>query len=326
MLAWLVLIVAFIILAKCADLFVESAVVIADRFKIPKLVIGIVLVSLATTTPEMTVSLISAFRGKPEMALGNAIGSVICDDGIALALAGIVSVGVITIQPRVLKISATFLILLQLVTFFFVIGNNTLNRWQGGVLVSILAVYIAVLYHQHKRGKLHSEMELMELDREIEKEKKKSLKILSFVFLIGLGGIIISSELIVTSAVHIAGWMAIPQSVVALTIIALGTSLPEIATSVIAARKGEGQIAVGNILGADILNISWVAGVSAIANPLVLERREILFMFPSMFIIVGAMLIMLRMGYSLTRKKGIALLSLYILYVISFLLIFPRNN
>jgi cation:H+ antiporter len=108
-----------------------------------------------------------------------------------------------------------------------------------------------------------------------------------------------------------------------MTLVAFGTSIPEIATCIVAARKGEGAIAVGNILGADIMNICWVAGSSAIVNNLLLERKDILFMFPSMFIIVGAMLCMLRMNYTLTPIKGIILLGLYMLYLVSFFIFFP---
>ena len=137
------------------------------------------------------------------------------------------------------------------------------------------------------------------------------------MFLIG------SSHFIVTSATSIARFIGIPEAVIALTLVAIGTSIPEIATCVIAARKNEGALAVGNILGADILNICWVAGLSAVANPLTLSTKEIAFMFPSMFIIVGSMLVMLRAGYRLTRLKGSVLLLLYVVYIVSFFFVFP---
>ena len=110
---------------------------------------------------------------------------------------------------------------------------------------------------------------------------------------------------------------------IALTLVAFGTSIPEVVTCIVAARKKEGAIAVGNILGADIMNICWVAGASSIANDLALSKKQIFFMFPSMFVIVGAMLIMLRMGYRLTRKKGLILFALYLVYLASFFRLFP---
>lgn len=324
LLAWGVLIVAFFVLSKCADVFVDSSIAMADRFHIPKLVIGIVMVSLATTAPEMSVSLIAAFKGNPEMALGNAIGSVICDDGVALGLAGLLAFTPIVIIPHVFKTSVIFLLLAQVSVFFFIIFDHELNRWEGAVLVAILITYIGFLYHQHKTGKYVQDMDLSEIDEGVEKDKQRSLPILILLFILGLLGVIISSDFIVTSATSIAKWMQIPDAVIALTLVALGTSIPEIATCIIAARKNEGAIAVGNILGADILNICWVAGLSAVANPLRLQPKEIYFMFPSMFIIVGAMLIMLRIGYKLTKLKGAILLGLYVIYAISFAIIFPK--
>ena len=323
LLAWAVLVTAFVILAKCADLFVDSAVAHADRFNIPRLVIGIVMVSLATTAPEVSVSLISALQGSPEMALGNAIGSVICDDGIALGLAGLFAAAPIMILPSVLNTSAIFLILVEVLTFLFIVFDHQLGRIEGGILVVLLGLYFFILYRQHKSGKHTADAEIVEELESIDKTKGKPLAFLFLIFAIGLAGIIGSSHFIVTSATSIAHYIGIPEAVIALTLVALGTSIPEIATCIIAARKGEGALAVGNILGADILNICWVAGLSAVANPLTLSGKQISFMFPSMFIIVGTMLLMLRTGYRLTKAKGVVLLGLYGIYVASFFFVFP---
>ena len=326
LLAWVILAISFVILAKCADIFVDSSIALADRFNIPKLIIGIVMVSLATTAPEISVSLIAAMRGNPEMALGNAIGSVICDDGIALALAGIVAAAPILVIPHVLKTSAIFLIIIELLTFLFIVPDLTLSRIEGSILVLLLVGYLSYLYYQHKNGKYKEDLPLAEIDEDILKEKRVSFPTLILLFSAGLAGIILSSHFVVLSATSIAMWLRIPESVIALTLVALGTSVPEIATCIVAARKNEGAIAVGNILGADILNICWVAGLSAVVNPLTLQKKEVYFMFPSMFIIVFTMLIMLRAGYRLTKTKGFILLGLYILYITSFFLIFPQTS
>ncbi len=320
--ALLVLAIAFAVLAKCADLFVESAVGIARRFRVPKLVVGIVLVSLATTAPELSVSLIAALRGSPEMALGNAIGSVICDDGVGLGLAGLFAAGPIMVIPAILRTSGAFLVAVQVALFAFVVRDGVLNRWQGAVLVGMFAGYLLLLYRQYRRGVLSEEM-IME---EVDAPEGAGMGALAGMFALGLAGIVLASEFIVTSATSIAHFMNIPDAVIALTLVALGTSIPEFATCVVAARKGHGEIAVGNILGADILNICWVAGASAIANPLALGRREIYFMYPSMFVIVGAMLIMLWSGYRLTRRKSIVLLGLYTVYIASFFVLYGPGH
>jgi len=317
LIAALALLVSFAVLAKCADLFVDSAVGIAWRLHVPKLVIGIVLVSLATTAPELSVSLLAALRGSPEMALGNAIGSVICDDGLALGLAGLATAAPIVVIPAVLHTSGAFLIAAQILLFLFVCFDNTLGRWEGIALIVLFGIYLAFMYRLHRRGHF-----IEDAVEEVEPPKTTVLTVLVPVFLAGLIGIVLASELIVTSATTVARFAGIPDAVIALTLVALGTSIPEVATCVTAARKNEGAIAVGNILGADILNICWVAGASAIANNLTLGRREIMFMYPTMFVIVGTMLVLLRVNYRLTRAKGAALLSLYIVYLASFFLVF----
>ncbi len=320
--AFFVLAIAFVILSKCADMFVESAVGIARKIDVPKLVIGIVLVSLATTAPELSVSLLSAIRGQPEMALGNAIGSVICDDGLALAMAGIFSASAIMVMPRVLKTSGVFLLFIQLVIFFCLVFDLTLSRWEGALLVTLFVGYLFMLFYQHRKGLLTEDVD------EIVEEALAHTPVWKLIalFLIGLTGIVVSSEFIITSATSVALFFMIPESIIALTLVALGTSIPEVATCIVAARKGEGAIAVGNIIGADIMNICWVAGASAIANDLVLSEKSMWFMFPSMFIIVITMLLLLRAGYRLTRTKGFILLGFYIIYLISFMVIFPNRT
>jgi len=318
--AWAALIISFAILAKCADLFVENSVALARRFGIPKLVVGIVLVSLATTAPELAVSMTAALKGNPEMALGNAIGSVICDDGLALPAAGFFAASAIILMPGVLKTSGAFLVAIEILTFAFVLPDATLSRGEGMVLVSLFLLYMIFLFWASHRGLFTPPTPEI-----VEKEKKKefSIPLTAVLFTISLGGIILASEFIVVSAKTIALSFKIPESVIALTMVALGTSIPEVATCITAARKGHGALAVGNILGADILNICWVAGASSIANDLTIGKREMYFMFPSMFVIVGAMLIALCWGCSLTKRKAAFIFSLYLIYLAASFIVFP---
>jgi cation:H+ antiporter len=303
------LLVSFTILAKCASVFVGSSVTLANRFKIPKLIVGIILVSLATTAPELSVSLIAALRGMPDMALGNAIGSVICDDGLALALCGIFAVGgTITIMPGILKTSGIALILMELTLIAFILPDNKLSRPEGAVLLTLFVAYTIFLIVRYRKDTSPPPME--------EKEEiHKPMPVIIILFIVSIAGIIFASEFIVSSATTIAHACHVPEAIIALTLVALGTSIPEVATCIVAARKGEGALAVGNIIGADIMNICWVAGASALANDLEISRREMFLMLPSMFIIVAAMFGMLLFGYNLTKKKGIALLTLYIIYL-----------
>lgn len=317
--AWVVLLVCFAVLAKAADFFVDSSVGLAERFKIPKLVIGIVLVSLATTAPELSVSMMAALQGRPEMALGNAIGSVVCNSGLALALCGMVSATAIPIIPHVRRVSGGFLLAVSTLTFGFVAFDGTLNRWEGIVLVLLFFGYLGFLIHQHRLGKFQDDIDLEVL----ESERFFPLPKLFGIFAGALVGILIASRFIIISATTIAHSLGIPNAVIALTLIALGTSIPEIATSIAAARKREGELAVGNIIGANIMNICWVAGASAVANNLALSFKEVLFMFPVMFIMLIAMLTMMKSGDRVTRKEGFVLFALYVAYLVSFFVVFP---
>ncbi len=318
--SWLVLAAAFAVLAKCAALFVDSAVGIAGHLRLPKLVIGIVLVSVATTSPELSVSLMAALRGSPEMALGNAIGSIICNCGIALALCGMFSRTPVPVLKNAFRTAGGFLVFTAVLCALFVGFDQTLGRIEGGILVLCLAVYLGLLVHQYKRGRMREVIE--DAVAEDVANSSKTVFALVVLFVVGLSGVILSSKFVVVASVTIATWMGVPEAVIALTLVALGTSIPEVATSVVAAIKGQGALSVGNILGANIMNICWVAGASALANPLSLSRREIHFMFPALFIMVAVTLFVLHTREALSRREGAVLFGVYLAYIASFFLVF----
>lgn len=308
-----ILILCFAVLAKCANWFVDGAVGIAEYFNVPKMLIGIVLMSLATTSPELAVSVMSAFEGKPEIALGNAVGSVIVDDGVALGLGALVAPAAIGINPYLLKTTGIFLIIVDVVAYAMAF-DGTLGRLEGGVLVVLFVAYTAFAYATRKNSQGAENFE--ELEEIQEAIAGKSLGGLMAYFCLGLVGVLVTSHFIVNSASAIAEFLGISDAVIALTVVAIGTSLPEIATAVTSARKGHGELMVGNILGADILNICWIAGASALVNPLIVPERVIHFSFPAMLIIVITMLAIMRTRYHLSRGEGIVLLALYAIYLV----------
>ena len=218
----------------------------------------------------------------------------------------------------VLKVSGSFLLGSALLTFAFVCTDLSLERWEGLTLLAVFCVYLGVLFRQHRSGKLRQNMDLDTLEEDVAKPMSWLLP----VFLLALGGILLSSRFVVISAVTIARTMSVPESVIALTLVALGTSIPEVATSIIAARKGHGDLSIGNILGANMMNICWVAGASSVVNSLTLGAREIFFMFPAMFVILGVTLVVLKLGSEFSRRDGILLFALYIIYLASFLFVF----
>jgi cation:H+ antiporter len=308
-------IVAFAILFKSASYFVDGASSIARILNVPKLVIGIILVGLGTTAPEFGVTLIAAIRGKGEIAIGNAIGSVICDDGVALALAAVVAPAVIFVNCRILKMMGLFLISIDVLAYVLA-RNGRLGRIEGFCLVLILCLYYVFIIRNQRRNQSRSP------ERVTDQIDKNSLKRPVKLFLLGLIGVASMSFVVVEAAIEIAQFFEVSEIIIGSTIVAIGTSLPEISTCITAALKGEGEIAVGDIIGADILNILWIIGVASLVKPIEVELNIINFSFPYMILIVVVMLLSMRIGCRLTKFRGIILLALYGFYIYLMLQIF----
>ena len=321
--SFVILIVAFVILLKSADFFVDGAVGIAESLKVPKMLVGIVLVGFCTTAPEFAVSVQSAWLGHPEIALGNAIGSVICDDALAMALAA--TLAPVIIDPKIFKTAAPFLITIDLIAYAMAF-NGTISRWEGLVLVVILAGYLYYIVREQSRIRKNGiAPDIVNNQNDSHTSAPVHGKKAAIQFIVGLIGVIISSRLVIISAVtgaenpikitSIAKFLGVPEIVIGLTMIAIGTSLPEIMTCVVAAKKKHSEIAAGDIIGADILNILWIIGVSAAANPIVTDIRTIHFSFISMIIVVITMLVSMRTGWKMSRKEGIILIFMYAVYI-----------
>ena len=306
--------VSFIVLAKCADWLVEGAIDVARRLHVPQILIGIVLVSLGTTAPELAVSVNAALSGQVEISLGNAIGSVIYDDGLALPLVAILAPATVIIDRTVLRSAAIFLIVVDILAYALCF-DGALVRIEGFVLVGLFFIYLGYACWEQIGRKERDSTEREESGS--SRASSRSWGRILFLFILGLTGVLISSNWIVLTGPVIAEALGVPSAIVGLAFIALGTSIPEVATCIVAARKGEGGLAVGNILGADILNVCWIAGASAIANDLVVAPEVIHFMFPAMLIIVFTMLGLLRLGYRFEKWKGGVLLALCAAYLIA---------
>ncbi len=312
-----VLIVSFAILFKSASFFVEGASGVARALNISKMVVGIVLVGMATTAPEFGASVIAAILGHPEIALGNAIGSVICDDGVALALAAIVAPTAIMINCRILKTAGLFLISIDILAYILA-KNGTIGRVEGLVFIIILCLYFIFILRKQRYSFSKDDKGIDNLSGKGENAsalKTALLKKAVYLFAGGIVGVILTCWAVIWASVHIAEYFSIPKVIIGLTIIAIGTSLPEISICVTAALKGEGEIAVGNIIGADILNVLWIIGVSSIVNPIKVELKVINFAFPFMILMVITMLVAMRIGCRLGKVKGFLLFGLYILYL-----------
>jgi cation:H+ antiporter len=217
----------------------------------------------------------------------------------------------------VLKVIGAFLLSIDILVYILA-RNGTIGRLEGVLFVLILCVYyILILKRRDLRfGEDSPATQRLELKgKALGPRMKPELRRVILLFILGLAGVVATSSVVVWVAERIAIHFSVSETVIGLIVLAIGTSLPEISTCVTAATKGEGEIAVGNIIGADILNVLWIIGVSSIANPITVELKVMDFTFPYMIVIVLTMLVLMRIGCRLGKIKGLILFALYILYV-----------
>jgi cation:H+ antiporter len=242
---------------------------------------------------------------------------VIVDDGVALGLAALLAPVALAADPKILRSSGIFLVIVYVAAFLMVAWDHQLVAYEGAILLALFAGYLVYSYCQEKRRRAEgAESRASEELEEIESAiKGRSGLGIALLFILGLGGILIGSHMLLEGALAGAKALGLSPLVIGLTVVAIGTSVPEIATAVASALKGHSAVGVGNIIGADILNICWVAGASSLFNPLGASRKEVYLMFPCMFAIVGAMLLMLLLNrYRLGRKSGLVLVLMYVAY------------
>ena len=261
---------AMSVLGKAADTLVEQAAHLSEKSGIPKLVVGSTIVSLGTTLPEASVSVMAAIKGNPGLAIGNAVGSILCDSGLILGIALIISP--IPLRSAVLQRSAW----LQLGSGFFLlfcllwgVGFNPLTYWNEGSVFSQTLGFVSIallglyLFDSIRSGLAAG------ADDKTSQEKPSAgdwAKSIGTIFVAAIF-VIISSEILIGCAEVLAHRLSIPEAIIAATLVAFGTSLPELVTAISASRKGHGELALGNIIGADILNVFFVAGLAAAVTP-----------------------------------------------------------
>ncbi len=284
----------------------------------PKLLVGIVVVSLCTTAPELMTSVLATVQGHPELALGNAVGSVSVDVGLALGLAALLSATPLAVEPVVFRTSAVF-VLVALGTCYVMTLDGTLGRLEGVVLLAMYCGYLVVAFRQFRKHRKLLEATLAEVAELEEKARRMMPGRIALLMGGGFGGVLLGSELLVKSATGIAAALGLSPVLIGLTVAAAGTSTPEIVTCVASVVKRQGQVGVGNVIGADILNVCWVAAMSAIFNPLTAEPEVINVMFPGALALVGLMLILLRINYDLRRWHGAVILAAYGVFVCALL-------
>ena len=310
----LLIIIGFGLLIKGADFLVDSSSNIAKRFHIPEIVIGLTIVSIGTSLPELMVSVKSAISGHSDMSVGNVIGSNICNFLLILGLAS-------TIKPLTFK-RETRLIEIPLClayTIIFALICNTgigITRIEAIVLIVLFALFIIYTVIMGIKGE---EFDKEDGEEVKENETNKDFKMLKNILLIVVGIIALKfgGDLVVDNSVNLAEHFNISEQIISLTIVAIGTSLPELVTSVVAAIKGNSDISIGNIIGSNIFNMLLIMGVASLINPILYNiayNFEIVILI--MASIVLALFPVIPPKNKMSRRNGILYLLLYIIYTI----------
>jgi cation:H+ antiporter len=317
----LLLVVGLALLIKGGDFFVTAAIRLAEYLRMPRVVIGSTLVSLATTTPELVVSLMAGAKGESELAVGNAIGSCICNIGLILGLTA--ALKHVDVHPPALRVP--LIAMFGFGTLLFLMSFDLrLSRGQGFMLIGGGLIYFLYDFVRHARDKKPAEVsEAAAIEREIARRfewfHSKTGSIVQFV--LGAGVVVLGSRLLVDSAVTIAARLGIPSILIGLTVVAIGTSLPELITAVASSRQAVSDLAVGNVLGANIANLTFIIGTAAVLSDVRMSRATQLFNFPAMLVVFALLLWMLLTDRRVTRKEGIVLVVVYIHYIAALVLL-----
>ena len=277
---WIVLlIVGFLLLVKGADWFVDGAAGIAGKCKIPTLVIGLTVVAFGTSAPELAVSVTSAIKHSTDIAIGNVVGSNIVNILLILGFAALFHA--LPVQKSSLRLDLPVLALSSVLLVVLGALGGALSWWDGLILLGVFVVYMSLLLH----GAIKEQKTLMQAPQGTLEEPseaqptggrlsvwyagmKKRVWFLIVLTLVGLAMVVGGGTLLVDGAQFVAEYFGVPQRIIGLTVVAIGTSLPELVTSVVAAKKGETDIAVGNVIGSNIFNILLVAGAASLFYPL----------------------------------------------------------
>ncbi len=301
------LLIGFVLLVKGADVLVEGASKLASLLHVPEIVIGLTIIAFGTSAPEAAVSITSAFKDSSSIAIGNVIGSNICNVLLVLGTAG--TIGTLSLKKTTYMIETPFVVVMTVLLLILGYLNHSLSRMDGIILWIFFFIFLCYLYilSQNNDG----------IDDIPELDENDHVWKLLFMIILGIICVVWGSDVSVQSASNIADRLGMSQRLVGLTIVALGTSLPELVTSVSATLKGQNDLAIGNVIGSCIFNILFVLGTTAIVSPVGIIF-ETSFLIDGMISIVSIIIFILFINkdLELRRMGAIVLLLCYIGYVL----------
>ena len=313
----LFLLAGLALIIKGGDIFVVAAVRLAEFLRMPRVVIGSTLVSLTTTAPELVVSVVSGVKGESSLAVGNAVGSVICNIGLILGITA--AIKHVDVHPRQLAGPLLAMFGAGLVLFVMTLGLG-LSRWDGVALLTAGTGYFVWDFWRHWRSRKPRDLaEAVAIEEGVTRTRFIWLQTRlgsAAQFVTGALLVVLGSRFLVDGAVGIAARLHLPSILVGLTIVAIGTSLPELVTAITSSRKSVSDLAVGNVLGANIANLTIVVGIAATLQHVTLSRQTQLLNFPAMLVLMALLLRMLMTDRRITRREGAVLLATYSVYLI----------
>lgn len=296
----------FVMLIKGADWFVDGSAGIAARFGIPQLVIGLTIVAMGTSAPEAAVSITAAMSGNAGITIGNVIGSNILNVLLILGITAVIIA--VPVQHSTVKWEMPFMHVITIVLAVLGMSDGKITRIEGMILWALFIIYLLYLFRMAKNNGNND-----------EEEKQLPLWKQLLMLAIGIVGIVLGSDLTVDNATIIAETLGMDDRLIGLTIVAFGTSLPELVTSVTAAKKGKADIAIGNIVGSNVFNILFVVGTTALITPVVFKTG---FLIDSAVALAAGLILWFGVmkDHKLKRPVGIVMLAAYAAYFVYLLL------
>ncbi len=300
---FLLLILGFVMLVKGADWFVEGAAGIADKFGIPQLVIGLTIVAMGTSAPEAAVSITAALKGNAAITIGNVVGSNIMNILVILGVTSVITA--VAVAQSTVRYEIPYMLFITALLMVFGYTGGHITFWEGALLWVAFIVYLTYLFIMAKNNKQKTE----------EEGKKKPVWLLLILVAVGLVLVVKGSDVSVDAATAIAKAAGLSERFIGLTIVAFGTSLPELFTSASAAIKGKADIAIGNIVGSNVFNILFVTGTTALITPVIFEKN---FLIDSAIALAAGILLWICVfkNHKLKRSGGVVMLLGYAAYFI----------
>jgi len=303
--------IGLFLLVFAADWLIQACVKLSFLLKLTPLFIGLVLVAFGTSAPEAGVGIAASMRDQNTIALGNVLGSNIANIGLALGLCAVFSP--LSIANRAIFKREVLIMLLSVVLLFCLSLDLVISRLDGIILISLLIFFGVVSYRGSKSSYDDKEVRDFELKKRLRDTNFRGLSV--FIIALSIAGIIIGADLMVRGGVGLARAFGISPWLIGITVFAIGTSLPELVTSITAAIKKAPSISVGNIVGSNVFNILFVLGVVALIRPIALQAAVLRFEFPAVFIFSSGLFLAMRTGYKITRAEGALLFLGYIVFI-----------